>query len=109
MSGEGTIVEGLAAYATGYAEMGMAAADAKVQLVELAARFDAAAPRLFRLAAAAIAHQPQPLEESADETERRRPIEEMLGLTSAADQLAAALVAREWLEELAAELEENGT
>jgi hypothetical protein len=48
---------------------------------------------------------PQPPLESAEETERALPIRKMLGVQSAEDQLAAALLAREWLTRLAEELE----
>lgn len=37
--------------------------------------------------------------------ERAEPIRQMLGVTSAEDQLVAALQAREWLQRLAGDLE----
>ena len=47
---------------------------------------------------------PQPPLESAEETERARPMREVLGVQSAGDQLTAALKGREWLVPLADEL-----
>lgn len=58
-------------------------------------------PGAFRAASKAIASFPQPILESAEKSERMRPIREMLGVTSTEDQLLANLAARELLEELA--------
>lgn len=54
---------------------------------------------------AAIGRPPQPVDEDASERERRRPIEEMLGVTTPEAQLAAALRARGALEAFADLLE----
>lgn len=97
-----TVIEGLAAIATSLAEAGMPEPDAHAQLVAWIERLGVDAATV-RAAAAEVARQPQPLEETAEETERARPIREMLGVTSAEDQLIAALRAREWLEQLADE------
>lgn len=91
-----TVVEGLAAIATGLAEMSVDDADARTQVRRWIDRLAVDAPTI-RAAAEVIARQSQLLEESAEETELARPIREVLGLTSTKDQLAAALRAREWL------------
>lgn len=61
-----------------------------------------------RAVAAAVARLPQPLDEGAYERERRRPIEEMLGVTSPEEQLSAALRAREVLERFAERVDAEG-
>ena len=67
---------------------------------------DFEAPSVLRAAAASISDLPQPLMETAEETERRRPVRQMLGLQSADEQLAAMLRARQLLEQMADRLEE---
>ena len=101
------IIEGLAAIANGLAEMGESDEEIRRHMRGHLARrqITTEAPAVLRAAAECITRMPQPLLESAEETERRRPIEEMLGLTSAEDQLAAMLRAREVLENLARDFE----
>ena len=96
------IVEGLAAIASTLAEMGTSDDEALAQLRAWIVRLNVNAATI-RDAATAMSSMPQPLEETAEQTERARPIREMLGVTSAAEELAAALRAREWLEQLAGE------
>ena len=99
------VVEGLAATAVTLAERDEREANALGYLRDLAAQVGQRTPPVFRSAAAAITNMPQPPLESADETERARPLRQMLGVQSAEDKLAAALKGREWLLRLAAELE----
>ena len=98
------VVDGVAAAAIYYAEMGYPEDVARSWLLARLQQVGATDAEVVRDAAESVARQPQPLEESAEETERARPIREMLGVTSAEDQLSAALTAREWLERLAADL-----
>jgi hypothetical protein len=48
---------------------------------------------------------PQPIDETAEEVERARPFRELLGVTDAGNELAAALLGREWLTEVADAIE----
>ena len=98
------IVDGLGAAAVGGFEMGCDRDRVREYLLDFWNQFDRESGD-FREAAAAISSFPQPLVESADETERMRPIREMLGVQSADVQLTAALDGHELLEELAAEYE----
>ncbi|MDQ2729677.1 MAG: hypothetical protein M3Y91_17850 [Actinomycetota bacterium] len=82
------------------AEMETAPSPALIQLENMAVTFGMTADDV-RAAAVTIASFPQPQEESVEHTERARPIREMLGVTSAHDQLAAAITGRAWLEQLA--------
>lgn len=61
-------------------------------------------PALLLEAADAVTRQPQPPSHPVDQLEQREKIEEMLGVTSPSDQLAAALRARQWLRSMAADL-----
>ena len=54
----------------------------------------------FRDAAALVGDLPRPEFETAEATERMRQVRERLGVTSAEDQLVAALAARELLQSL---------
>jgi hypothetical protein len=100
---ERIIVDGLAAHAISGFEFGTPLEDTRAMLIAKWTQFGA--PRgAFAAAAAAIAHFPQPVDETAEELEQARPIRNLLGVTSADDQLLAALRARELLGELAAEL-----
>ena len=98
------VVDGVAAAAIYFAEMGYPEDVARGWLLARLQQVGATDAEVVRDAAESVARQPQPVEESAEETERARPIREMLGVTSAEDRLSAALTAREWLERLAADL-----
>ena len=95
------IAEGLAAWATTLAEMAApeAVMDAKLEEVW---RSLGAPQGSFAEAAASIATQPQPLNESAAERERTSAIREMFQVASPESQLLAMLAGREALERLAA-------
>jgi hypothetical protein len=103
-----TILQGIAAFANGVCEMGATDNEAKTaissQLSQLFVE-PGDAPTLLREASDALRCFPQPPVESAEETERARPIREMLGVTSATDQLAATLRACELLRQMADEIE----
>lgn len=96
------IAAGLAAYATTYFEMGDSVADVRMKLVAHWVSLGSPAGA-FRDAATAVGEQPQPVVESAETTERSRPVRELLGVTSAEAQLVASLRARELLVGLAEE------
>lgn len=99
-----TIVAGLAVIATSTAEMGGSADEVKAAVAHMMMRLRIEPGEyvaVLRAAAAAVSRLPQAPEESAEETERSRAIRELLGVTSADDQLSAALVGRECLEEMA--------
>ncbi len=97
------VVEGLVATALTLAERDERDGNALGYLRDLSDQVGLRTPAVFRAAAAAITQMPQPPLESADATERARPMREMLGVQSAEDKLAAALRAREWLLRLADE------
>ena len=97
------VVEGLVATAMTLAERDERDTNALGYLRDLADQVGLRTPPVFRAAAVAITEMPQPPLESADETERARPMRQMLGVQSAEDKLAAALRAREWLLRLADE------
>ena len=97
------VVEGLVVTAMTLAERDERDSNALGYLRDLADQVGLRTPAVFRAAAVAITEMPQPPLESADETERARPMRQMLGVQSAEDKLAAALRAREWLVRLADE------
>jgi hypothetical protein len=97
-------VEGLAAMATTIAEMGGSEDDIVKQVGAYMLRIGLATPEDVDAIADAIARLPQPLNESADEIEKARPIREMLNVISAEDQLIASLRAREALRAFAGQL-----
>lgn len=99
------IIDGLVATAIALAERHEREHTALGYLRDLAEQAGALGADAFREAATAITQMPQPPLESAEETERALPLRAMLGVQSAEDQLAAALLAREWLVRLADELE----
>ncbi len=99
------LADGLAATAVTLAERDERETNALGYLRDLAAQMGHRTSPVFRAAAAAITNMPQPPLESADETERARPMRQVLGVQSAEDKLAAALKGREWLLRLADELE----
>jgi hypothetical protein len=95
------IVEGIAAYAVTYAEMGATENEAVRMLVAHLLRLAGPDPTIIEDAARAVRSMPQPFDETPEEIERARPIREMFGLPTAEDELTAALQAREWLTGLA--------
>lgn len=97
------IVEGLAVIAQTIFEMGGDDVQARQALVTRWMQLGSA-PGVFLAAANAMKNLPQPLVESAEETERAREVRAMLGVTTADESLVAALRARETLEQLAREL-----
>ncbi len=99
------ILEGLAALAVGTAEMGGTDSEIALAVSNNMTRLGLGGAEDLRAVVRAIGRLPQPLDQSAEERERRRPIEEMLGLTSAEKQLEAALRARQALESFANELD----
>lgn len=99
------IVEGLGAMAVSLAETGEDEDTARRQLVGMMLQLHETDVEVLREAAEAIASFPQPIDESADELERARPIREMLGVRSASEDLEASLRARDWLERLANDLD----
>lgn len=96
------IIEGLAAWAESGFAMGWTRERVRDNVLEQWER-TGRLPGAFAAAAEAVANGPQPLLESAEETERARPIREMLGVQPAEEILVAALEGRELLKELAAE------
>lgn len=97
--------EGLAAIAITAAEMGATDEELVAAVGSMMLRLGMGTPDEVRAVAVAIGRLPQPLDEGAYERERRRPIEEMLGVTSPEDQLAASLRARAALEAFASRME----
>lgn len=102
---ERVVIEGLAATAVTLAERDERESTALAYLRDLSAQVGGGTPQVFRAAAAAITGMPQPPLESAEETERARPLRRMLGVQDVEDQLMAALRGREWLLRLADELD----
>lgn len=100
-----TALEGLAAMAVTVAEMGGSDNDivqtvgAKMSALGMSTVAD------LRDVIAAVVRLPQPLDESSEVRERRRPIEEMLGVVSPEVQLANAMRARAALAVFAAQLD----
>ena len=99
------MIDGLAATAVALAERDECDPDALRYLRDMTAQVGGRTPQVFRGAAAAITSMPLPPIETAEETERARPMRRMLGVQDVEDQLAAALKGREWLLCLAQELE----
>jgi len=99
------IIEGVAALAVTLAEVGVSERDALRQLVVNLSQVGALDPQLVRDAVEAVGQLPQPVEETTEETERLRPINERFGVPPAEANLLAALQGREWLEKVAAGLE----
>lgn len=99
------VVEGLALTAVTLAERHERETTALGYLRDLSDQVGGRTAEVFRMAAAAITRMPQPPLESAEETERALPMRKVRGVQSAEDQLAAALLGREWLTRLADELE----
>jgi len=99
------IVDGLAATAVALAERHERESNALGYLRDLAAQVGARRAQVYRQAADAITQMPQPPLESAEETEEALAMRTTLGVQSAEDKLAAALLGREWLTRLAEELE----
>lgn len=97
------IAQGLAAIATTMFEMGASAEDVRKRMLGEWQRFGEPS-EVLRMAADEVAAGPQPLEESANETERARLIRERLGVQSAETQLLAAMDARAVLSQLADEV-----
>ncbi len=99
------VVDGLAATAVTLAERHERETTALGYLRDLSEQAGGRTAQVFREAAAAITRMPQPPLETADETERAMPMRKVLGVQSAEDWLAAALLGRTWLTQLAEELE----
>ncbi len=102
------IVEGMAAFAVTFAQMGNTEEEARAKLVgymqgQLQLEKDDAV-RVLREAADAITSFPQPPDDSAERLERGRPIRQMLGVPEPTEYLAASMRAREWVERLATDL-----
>ncbi len=103
------IVDGMATFAITFAQMGDAEEDARAKLIGYlqgqlhVEQVDAV--RILRAAAEVIRSFPQPPDESAERLERGRAVRELLGVPEPADDIAATLRAREWLERLATDLD----
>ncbi|MDQ6836930.1 MAG: hypothetical protein M3137_00950 [Actinomycetota bacterium] len=98
------IVEGVADLVVTLAEVGVTERDALRQIVVNLTQLGALEVAVLRDAATAVGKLPQPREETTEETERRRPINERFGVPPAEENLLAALQGREWLELLAGHL-----
>lgn len=103
--GQRALIEGLAATAVALAERHERETTALRYLSDLSEQVGGRTVAVFREAAALITRMPQPPLETAEETERALPMRKRRGIQSAEDQLAAALLGREWLMRLADELE----
>lgn len=101
---ERIIVEGLAALAGSGFEMGDSHEQVRERLIQLW-NDTGCLPGAFSAAAVALQTFPQPLIESAEQTERMRPIREKLGVQSADEQLLATMAGKELLQQLALELD----
>lgn len=102
------IVEGLAAIATSVAEMGGTDDDIRAGVANMMLQLhiaDHEVVDVLRAVVASISKMPQPMTESAEKTERRRHVREMLGVQSAEEQLLAMMRAREVVQQLADRLE----
>jgi hypothetical protein len=104
---EDLMIEGLVATALALAERDAWEPDPLQYMREMAAQVGGRRPGVFRAAAAAMTNIPLPPIETAEETERARPRRQLLGVQSVEDQLTSALKGREWLVQLAEELEGN--
>lgn len=89
-----TIVQGLAAWAISLAGMGASEDDVRAQLVGVLQQVRAPDVGVVREAAVMVGRFPQPLDESPEEIERAAPMRELLGVPSAAQELADQLKAR---------------
>lgn len=98
------VVEGLVVTALALAERHERERTALAYLRDLSEQAGGRTAAVFSEAAAAITGMPQPPLESAEETERALAMRTTLGVQSAEDRLAAALLGREWLTRLAEEL-----
>ena len=102
------IGKGLATIAVAIAREDGSDDDIRARLLEVMLALqisDTEAPSLLRAAAASVSVLPHPQMETIEETERRRPIREILGVHSLDEQLTAMLRARQLLEDLAGQLE----
>lgn len=103
------IVQGMAAFAVTFAQMGDSEEEARAKLVgymQVQLRLNQAdAIRVLRAAADSIASSPQPPDDSTERLERGRPIREMLGVPEPSEYLAASMQAREWVQRLATDFE----
>ncbi len=102
------LVDGLAVTAVALAERHERETNALGYLRDLAEQMGVRSAPVYREAAAAITHMPQPPLESAEETEQALAMRRTLGIPGVEDKLAAALLGREWLTRLAEELEGPG-
>ena len=101
---EALIAEGLASVAITFLAMGESTDAVRQRLIAQWEGFGQP-PGAFARSAAAASTLPQPLVETAEESERLREIREHLGVTSAETYLTASLTAREVLERLAADFD----
>lgn len=100
-----TVTQGLAAIAISLVGMRLTEDDAKATLVNRMLELGVADPSILRDAADEIPRFPQPIDESPEEIARRQPVRKMVGVPSADQELTDALVAREWLQQLADDLD----
>jgi hypothetical protein len=98
------LVEGLAAQAYTFALQKKGRAEALPSLIDMMVKFRTTDPTIPEDAAADIVNIPEPPDEPPEEIARKKAIRDMLGVTSAEDELLAALTARDWLERLAGDL-----
>lgn len=94
-------IEGIAAIAYTDVEMGKTDDEVRSHVVGMFQLMGLSTQDDMLAIAEAIRCLPQPLDESAEKRERRRPIEEMLGLPSPEAQLTAQLHARNLVLDLA--------
>ncbi len=99
------LIDGLVATALTLAERHERESTALSYLRDLSEQIGGRTAEVFRQAADAITQMPQPPLETAEETEQALAMRTTLGVQSAEDQLAAALLGREWLTRLADELD----
>lgn len=99
------VIDGLVATAIALADRDSFDATSLTYLRDLAMQMGHHHAQVYRDAAAAITAMPQPPMESAEETEKAREMRTTLGIQSAEQQLSAALVGREWLTQLADQLD----
>jgi sulfur carrier protein ThiS len=98
----GASIEGVAAFAVSLCEMGEAT-DEQVRetIADLLASLGIATREHALAVAQAIAALPQPEDQPAEERERRRHVEAMLGVTPPEQELAAMLRARDLVQQVA--------
>ena len=114
--GRDAVVRALASLAVATAERGGGEDEARLQFIQVLRAHGTTDPALVGRAAAAVAEHVPPEDEPADDAgldpaddggldpaEARR-VRRALGLPDPAEQLAAALRAREWLQRFAADL-----